>query len=412
MTIWAYEAYSGSGQRYASQIDAATRNDAYDRLVDSGLLPAQIVPYRGLERAFDVSMVMSWFTDRRRDASKMNLYEGLLLFGGRTVDEALSAQVEYVQDPELAVVVREMLAYHRFHNVGLGPCMASQRPYFSDAECNIVAAAEDHAADRNIGLQTLIDNRNRRKKFSGLMLKALGPSMVLLTMCYAVCAFMGPKIHEIYDPMFQGSDVPFPLMSEVVADIGSFIGSPLGILAAIAAVIGARLGYRYALRDPRLADLFDRVRFKLPFRLGQLCESIVLTNFCFLYGHLRRTGADYGDVAEWVAPTLGSRRYEAACLYIAKRHRQDQVQAYDSMVETGVFGKMFLQAAGPGFAAGKPEEVLIPLAARYEQQIDSMSTPIAWTLSMASGAVTSAFITCIMLATYLPSWALESHAQI
>jgi len=46
MTIWAYEAYSGSGQRYASQIDAATRNDAYDRLLDSGLLPAQIVPYR------------------------------------------------------------------------------------------------------------------------------------------------------------------------------------------------------------------------------------------------------------------------------------------------------------------------------------------------------------------------------
>jgi len=71
-------------------------------------------------------MVMSWFTDRRRDASKMNLYEACCCSAGRTVDEALSAQVEYVQDPELAVVVREMLAYHRFHNVGLARAWASQ----------------------------------------------------------------------------------------------------------------------------------------------------------------------------------------------------------------------------------------------------------------------------------------------
>jgi type IV pilus assembly protein PilC len=403
VAAFAYTAISAAGLESTGEIHAPDLAAAREQLRIRGLLPERLVEKpasgeEGVRTTFKKIKPKSLQVFSRQFATMieagLNVVSALVILEEQTDDKYLASVVaELRADVEGGLLLSQAMARH--------PKVFS-RMYVAMVEAGEAAGILDTVLDR-VAFQIEKETQIKRR-VKGAMIY---PTMVLI---FAFLVLTGMLLFLV--PVFVGI---FEELGGTLPTLTAWVVAVSNLLRAKWFIIFPALGaFIYAIRRLKRTekgrDVWDRVKLKIPMRIGQTVLKITMARFSRTLSTLVASGVDIIKALEITGQTAGNRVVENALAGVrAKVH--EGVPIAQPLLENSVFPPMVSQMVRIGEETGELEKMLGKVADFYEDEVDasiqSLTSIIEPLMMIAVGAMVGVIIT----AMYLPMFKMLTLIQ-
>jgi type IV pilus assembly protein PilC len=228
-----------------------------------------------------------------------------------------------------------------------------------------------------------------------LVFVAIG--VILFLLSYVV-----PTFSRIY--LEAGSRLPYP--TQVLISITTFLRNYFLMLLLL--LLGAIASLSLHFRTEEGRRRLDNLKLKLPF-IGSILTGYAVSKFARTLSTVLGGGIPLVDSVRMVAGVMGNKVLEGKAFSVVRRVEEgstltDAVEAEDLMPSLAV--KML----GVGEGTGGLEEMLLDIAAYYEEEVDSRLSALTTVIEPALMLVMGVFVAAIVIAMYLPVFKLAETA--
>jgi type IV pilus assembly protein PilC len=395
MASFAYNAINAQGAVLAGEISAPDLAAAREQLRMKGLL-AQSIEESSEGSSFGSTSIgtkkvkpKSLQIFSRQFATMieagLNVVASLVILEQQTADVALQVVVrELREDVEAGLLLSQAMARH--------PRVFS-RLYIAMVEAGEAAGILDIVLDR-VAFQIEKETQIKRR-VKGAMIY---PTMVLIfatLVLIGMLMFLVPIFVHIFDQL--GGQLP--TLTQYVVKVSNLLRNDWFIIFPLMG--GTIWGIRRYKRTDSGRQLWDRIKLKLPMKIGDVVLKVTMARFTRTLSTLVAAGVDIIKALEITGQTAGNWVVEEALAGVRARVHEG-VPIAQPLLENPVFPAMVSQMVKIGEETGELEKMLGKIADFYEDEVDasiqSLTSIVEPIMMIAVGCV----VGVIIIAMYLP----------
>jgi type IV pilus assembly protein PilC len=172
----------------------------------------------------------------------------------------------------------------------------------------------------------------------------------------------------------------------------------------IVAFVGVIFGLKQIRKHPRGRYYFDKILLHIPV-IGSLLRKIAVGRFTRTLGTLITSGVPILEGLAITARTSGNAVLEEALMKVRKAIEEGRT-IVDPLRECGVFPNMVTQMIGVGEATGAMDSMLQKIADFYEEEVDAATRDMLAMLEPCIIGMLGLTIGGIVIALYMPLFAM------
>jgi type IV pilus assembly protein PilC len=394
VAAFAYVAINAQGMEFDGTLSASDRSSALEQLRAKGLLAQKIdrVDDSGSSASAGVFKAVkpkSLQIFSRQFAtmidSGMNVVSSLVILENQTDDKVLAEVISQLrEDVESGLLLSEAMARH--------PKVFSTL-FIAMVEAGEAAGILDIVLDR-VALQIEKEQQIKRR-VKGAMVY---PTIVLI---FATLVLIGMLMFlvPIFVKIFAQLHGQLPTLTQYVLHASNLLRHDWFIIFPI--IAGLVFGFLRGKKTERGRQIWDRVRLRLPMKIGDTVRKITMARFSRTLSTLVAAGVDIIRALEITGQACGNFVVEEALIDVRTRVREGSSIA-QPLVDNPVFPPMVSQMIQIGEETGELDKMLGKIADFYEDEVDASIgalTSIVEPLMMIGVGV---MVGIILISMYLP----------
>ncbi|NEU78936.1 type II secretion system F family protein [Nostoc sp. UIC 10630] len=221
----------------------------------------------------------------------------------------------------------------------------------------------------------------------------------------AVAIFLGMTIFliPIFAKIFTEIGTQLPPLTQFLMDASQFLRSPK-VFVLIAVLVGAKIAFTQYGKTPVGRITLDRLSLKLPL-FGDLIQKSSVARFSRTFGSLTRSGVPILTCLEIVRDTSGN-QVIANAIDAARMEIQQGGMISLALQKDAVFPAMAIQMISIGEETGELDAMLMKVADFYEDEVEQAVKAMTSILEPVMIVVLGGMVGTILLAMYLPMFAV------
>ena len=400
MAAYTYSAINAQGIELSGNIHAPDRDAAREQLRVRGLLAQNLVeqPASG-----EQSVATVFKKIKPKSLQIFSRQFATMIDAGLSVVGALVILEEQTEDKYLSVVVKELRADVEgglllSQALGRHPKVFS-RLYVAMVEAGEAAGILDQVLDRvafQIEKETAI-----KRRVKGAMIY---PTMVLIfatLVLVGMLMFLVPVFVNIFADL--GGDLP--TLTAWVVKVSDFLRGNFYIVFPALFAVG--FGIRRFKRTEQGRRLWDRLKLKIPMKIGQVVLKVTLARFSRTLSTLIAAGVDIIKALEITGQTSGNWVVEEALADVRARVHEG-VPIATPLSENAVFPPMVSHMVKIGEETGELEKMLSKVADFYEDEVDASIQSLTSIIEPLMMIGVGLMVGVIIISMYLPMFKMLS----
>jgi type IV pilus assembly protein PilC len=403
MAAYNYSAINSSGLELTGAIHAPDREAAREQLRVRGLLAQNLVelPASGEESVRTVFKKI-----KPKALQVFSRQFATMIDAGLSVVSALVVLEEQTEDKYLAAVVKELRADVEgglllSQAMGRHPKVFS-RLYIAMVEAGEAAGILDTVLDR-VAFQIEKETAIKRRVKSAMIY----PTMVMI---FATLVLIGMLMFlvPIFVKIFQDLGGELPTLTQWVVNISDFLrANYYFVFPAIGAFI---FGLRKAKRTEKGRQVWDRIKLKVPMKIGSVVLKVTMARFSRTLSTLIAAGVDIIKALEITGQTAGNWIVEEA-LADVRNKVQEGVPIAQPLAENPVFPPMVAHMIRIGEETGELEKMLGKVADFYEEEVDAAISALTSIIEPLMMIGVGCMVGVIIISMYLPMFKMLTLIQ-
>jgi type IV pilus assembly protein PilC len=403
MAAFTYSAINSAGLELRGSIHAPDRDAAREQLRVRGLLAQNLIE---LPASGEESVRTAFKKIKPKALQVFSRQFATMIDAGLSVVSALVVLEEQTEDKYLAVVIKELRADVEgglllSQAMGRHPKVFS-RLYIAMVEAGEAAGILDTVLDRvafQIEKETAI-----KRRVKGAMIY---PTMVLI---FATLVLIGMLMFlvPIFVKIFQDLGGSLPTLTQWVVNVSDFLrGNYYFVFPAIGAFI---FGLRKAKRTEKGRQVWDRIKLKIPMKIGPVVLKVTMARFSRTLSTLLAAGVDIIRALEITGQTAGNWVVEEA-LADVRNKVQEGIPMAQPLAENPVFPPMVSHMIRIGEETGELEKMLGKVADFYEEEVDASISALTSIIEPLMMIGVGCMVGVIIISMYLPMFKMLTLIQ-
>ena len=286
----------------------------------------------------------------------------------------------------------------------LADAMRKNPKVFDPLFTNMIAAGEAGGILDTI-LKRLATYIEKAVKLKNQVQSAMIYPVAIIVIAGVVVGVILWKVIPTFATLFAGLGAELPLPTRIVIGMSNGLVRYMPfILVGIGASVFAGRTY-YNTAGGRM--VVDGLLLKMPV-LGPMFRKIAVARFCRTLATLLASGVSILEALDITARTAGNAVVERA-LNITRKSIEGGETIAVPLKETGVFPPMVVQMIGVGEATGALDTMLGKIAEFYEEEVDVAVAGLLTLLEPLMIALLGGIVGGIVIAMYMPIFALISN---
>ena len=288
--------------------------------------------------------------------------------------------------------------------MSLADAMQKHPKTFDPLFTNMIAAGEAGGILDTI-LKRLAVYIEKAVKLQSQVKSAMVYPVAVVVIAAVVVGLILWKVIPTFASLFAGlgADLPLPTRVVIALSNGLVRFGPL----LIAGLVAASFGFRSYYATPGGRRTIDAIVLKLPV-LGLMMRKIAVARFCRTLSTLLASGVSILEALTITSRTAGNAIVEEAIMTTRKSVEGGETIAVP-LRETAVFPPMVVQMIGVGEATGALDTMLGKIADFYEEEVDVAVAGMLTLLEPIMIALLGGVVGGIVIAMYMPIFALISQ---
>jgi type IV pilus assembly protein PilC len=400
MAAFTYTAINASGLETRGEVHAPDPNGAREQLRLRGLLAQTLLelPASGEESARTVFKKV-----KPKSLQIFSRQFATMIEAGLNVVSALVILEEQTEDAYLGSIIHELRADVE-GGLLLSQAMARHPKIFSRLFIAMVEAGEaagilDTVLDR-VAFQIEKETQIKRR-VKGAMIY---PTMVMI---FATLVLIGMLLFlvPIFVNIFAQLGGQLPKLTQIVVGASNIMRGNWYIIFPVA--ICAGLGIRKGKRTEQGRQIWDRMKLRIPMKIGDTVRKITMARFSRTLSTLVAAGVDIIKALEITGQTAGNWVVEEALANVrAKVH--EGVPIAQPLIDSDVFPPMVSQMVKIGEETGELEKMLGKIADFYEDEVDAAVQSLTSIIEPLMMIGVGLMVGVIIISMYLPMFKLLS----
>ncbi len=400
MAAYAFNAINSTGLESTGEIHAPDPGSAREQLRVRGLLATRLseLPSAGEESART--------TFKKIKPKSLQIFSrqfATMIEAGLNVVSALVILEQQTDDKYLGAVIRELRADVE-GGMLLSQAMVRHPKVFDRLFVAMVEAGEaagilDTVLDRvafQIEKSTAI-----KRRVKGAMIY---PTMVLI---FATLVLVGMLLFlvPIFVGIFAQLGGDLPMLTQWVLNASNFLKATWFVL--VPGVIGGIFGLKKFLKTDAGRQRWDRVKLKLPMKIGDVVLKITMARFSRTLSTLVAAGVDIIKALEITGQTAGNWVVEESLAGVRQKVGEG-VPIAQPLVENPVFPAMVSQMVKIGEETGELEKMLGKIADFYEDEVDASIQSLTSIVEPIMMLGVGIMVGIVIISMYLPMFKMLS----
>jgi type IV pilus assembly protein PilC len=199
--------------------------------------------------------------------------------------------------------------------------------------------------------------------------------------------------------IFQDLGGELPTLTQWVVNVSDFLRTKYYIVfPAIAAIF---FGLRKAKRTEQGRQVWDRIKLKIPMKIGSVVLKVTMARFSRTLSTLIAAGVDIIKALEITGQTAGNWVVEEA-LADVRIKVQEGIPIAQPLAENPIFPPMVSHMIKIGEETGELEKMLGKVADFYEDEVDSSISSLTSIIEPLMMIGVGMMVGVIIIAMYLP----------
>jgi type IV pilus assembly protein PilC len=400
MAAYTYSAINAQGVELSGSIHAPDRDAAREQLRVRGLLAQNLIE---LPASGEASVRTAFKKIKAKSLQVFSRQFATMIDAGLSVVAALVILEEQTEDKYLAAVVKELRADVE-GGLLLSQALARHPKVFSRLYVAMVEAGEaagilDTVLDRvafQIEKETAI-----KRRVKGAMIY---PTMVLI---FATLVLIGMLMFlvPVFVKIFQDLGGELPTLTQWVVNVSNFLRSKYYIV--FPALAGVFFGLRKAKRTEQGRQVWDRIKLKIPMKIGAVVLKVTMARFSRTLSTLIAAGVDIIKALEITGQTAGNWVVEEA-LADVRNQVQEGIPIAQPLAANPVFPPMVSHMIKIGEETGELEKMLAKVADFYEDEVDSSISSLTSIIEPLMMIGVGCMVGVTIISMYLPMFKMLS----
>jgi len=398
MATFAYSGRSRAGQSVAGERIAETMEAAISALRREQIQVTQITPVK--EKAAKKAKAKG---ASAKDLAVFTRQFSVMIGAGLPLVQCLDILGTQAEDKNFGEIILATRADVE-NGMSLADAMKKHPKAFDALFTNMIAAGEAGGILDAI-LKRLATYIEKAVKLKGQVKSAMVYPIAVVVIATVVVSVILWKVIPTFASLFAGLGAELPLPTRIVIALSN--GLVRYGLFIIAGLVGLGFAFRsyYATSNGR--RVVDRIVLKLPI-LGLLMRKIAVARFCRTLSTLLSSGVSILEALDITAKTAGNAIVEEA-IYTTRKSIEGGETIAAPLAQTAVFPPMVVQMIGVGEATGALDTMLGKIADFYEEEVDVAVAGLLTLLEPIMIALLGGVVGGIVIAMYLPIFALVSQ---
>ncbi|MBC8095373.1 MAG: type II secretion system F family protein [Akkermansiaceae bacterium] len=325
-----------------------------------------------------------------------------LLGAAIPIPQALSGLGEEEENPALRDVILKLADSVR-KGIAFSAALDEHPRLFSKLYVSMVRVGEEAGQLQKV-MADLADLLEHEDEVRGEVITAV--SYPVFVLCFGVATVtvlltvVLPKLSGMLQEMMSVLPLPTLILLRTSA---FFHHNWLGLLIAVSGAIGGLWWYR---RTPQGAEMFDRIKLRLPL-IGPVFQAAALGRFARTLGTLARSGVSLLPALKIVENTIGNRVLARQIALVAEETRGGDSLAAP-LRKLNIFPRTVVQMISVGEESGRLDEMLLKVADIEERQMRARTKTLISLLAPILIMVVGALVGFMVIALLLPIFKMSS----
>jgi type IV pilus assembly protein PilC len=394
MAAFAYTAINARGLEFDGTLIASDRSAAVEQLRAKGLLAQKIdsvdqsasSPAASVFKAVKPKslQIFSRQFATMIDAG-MNVVSSLVILEDQTSDSVLAAVIgELREDVEAGLLLSEAMKRHPkvFNNL-----------YVAMVEAGEAAGILDIVLDR-VALQIEKDQAIKRRVKGAMVYPTIVMVFATLTLV-GMLIFIVPIFVGIFNQL-HGS---LPILTQYVMKASNLLRHDWFVIFPAAGLL--IFGVLRGRKTERGRQIWDRLRLRLPLKIGDTVRKITMARFSRTLSTLVAAGVDIIRALEITGQASGNYVVEEALRDVRNRVREGSSIA-EPLMDNAVFPPMVSHMVRIGEETGELDKMLAKIADFYEDEVDASIGALTSIIEPLMMIGVGAMVGPILISMYLP----------
>jgi type IV pilus assembly protein PilC len=387
-----YIAVTKSGFRVNGSVESTSENEVLRMIKSNGYLPVSIERDIESEAKFEI---LSKKVKKKDLAVFCRQFYTMLDAGINIVNslDILSAQTE---NKTLKKAISDV-AENVQKGVTLSEAMKMHPKVFPTILINMVEAGEV-SGNLDTILERMAVHFEKENKTENKVRSSMVYPIVLMIVSVVVVIFMLIFILPTFVGMFEGSDTPLPLPTQILIGLSDFLQSYWYIFIGIVALLV--FGITSYINSENGRRLYDGIKLKLPIIKGTTVK-IVTSRFTRTLSTLMSSGIPLLRSMEVVSRVVNNKVVEDKLISGIEDIRRG-VPLSRMIKDIEIFPPMVDSMVKIGEESGALDDILLKTADFYDEEVDTALTRLTSMLEPLMIVFMALIIGFIVIAMYLP----------
>jgi type IV pilus assembly protein PilC len=402
MGTFAFKAVDLQGAPSRGELDADSKQDVAQQLRAKGLIVLDIEEQKKSEISigFMKRVKAQELTIATRQLATM-IQSGMSLLRSLYVleeqarsDKFREAITNVRQDVEAGISLSDALRRHDDIFNGL---------YIAMVSAGEVGGILEQTLDR-IADQLEKDDSLRRQVKAAMMYPCLIAGFAF-TVLIALVVFLVP----VFEKVFADFGGELPAITKFTVGISNLVTGQWYL--CIAAVVGIVVGFKKWKKTERGREQWDRLKLRVPFKIGGIVQKVALARFTRTYAALIAAGVPMLEAIEITGRTSGNTVIRKAMDGVRDSVKSGGTIAAPMRDEPTAFPVMVTQMIAVGEETGALDSMLSKIADFYEDEVAAAVKALTSILEPVMIVVVGAIVGFIVIAMYLPMFSVYDQIR-
>jgi type IV pilus assembly protein PilC len=343
---------------------------------------------------------------KARDLTVLARQLATMVSSGLSLLRSLYVLEEQTQTPKLRRIIVEVRGDVEA-GLSLSQALAKHPAAFNDLFVSMVRAGEEggnlEEVLERIAIQLEKDDSLRRTVRAAMVYP-------LLIAGFAVMVLIGMVLFliPIFANMYKDLGGQLPSLTQFM--IGVSNGMRTYWYAFLLAPFVAGWLFRRWKRSDRGQLMWDTVKLRFPFKIGDIVRKIAVARFSRTLGTLTASGVPILQALDITAKTAGNRVVSDPMANVIERVKEGQPLA-PPLVKTGVFPVMVTQMIAVGEETGALDRMLHKLADFYDDEVSAMLKALTSILEPVMMIFVGVIVGIVVISMYMPLFKIYELVQ-
>ena len=406
MPDYKYNAIDRNGAQTSGKIDAASEEQARQKLMARGLMVTTLTGDGGAAKPLvgGAPAKKAGFSFGAKvtqdDVTVMTRQLATLIVAGLPLLRALELIHKQERNPAFKAILAN-IAESVSQGNNLSEALQAHPKVFDRLFVNMIRAGEAGGVLDKV-LDRLAKFREKASRIQKKVKSAMVYPAVVVTVAVVIVFILMVKVVPSFQNLLSGQKTQMPALTAFVVGISDALVTYWYVTPVL--LIGLVVGFKAWLASAKGKELFDRIVFKLP-KVGGFVQIVSVSRFARTFGTLMASGVPILQAINITRDTLDNVVIAKSLERVHDRVRDGEPLSVP-LEQTGVFPQMVTSMIQVGEETGQLPEMLNRVADIYDEEVDNAVSALTSIIEPVLIVFLAVVVGTIVLAMFLPLIAL------